>query len=65
MLGLMSGSAVCGMLGLLWLFGTHASIWVTVSVKPFGAFLLVISCLLYDQLRRETNKIGKYKHLKK
>ena len=54
---LLAISCITGVLGILWFFGDHTSIWVTVGVKPLGVLMLVISYIMYDQLVREVRKI--------
>lgn len=60
-LALLATSAVTGILGAIWLFGDHTSIFVTVAVKPFAVMLLFISFVLFEQLKREVKRIDKRK----
>ena len=52
-------SVVTGVLGVIWFFGDHSSIFVTVAVKPFSVILLIISFVLFEQLQREMKRIDK------
>lgn len=60
-LALVGACSVAGVLGVIWLFGDHASIFVTVGVKPFSVILLIISFLLFEQIQRELKRINRYK----
>ena len=57
-MGLLLASILCGILGLLFFFGERDSIITTVAFKPAGAVLLAVSCLLFDQLKRESGKFN-------
>lgn len=60
-LALIAGCSITGVLGIIWLFGDHASIFVTVGVKPFAVILLFISFILFEQIQRELKRINRYK----
>lgn len=59
LIAMLAASAAAGILGVIWLFGEHSSIWVTVGVKPFGLLLLLISLILFEHTKREVSEIEK------